>query len=247
LTRLILALAALGLAGALAWAVPLWRGPAEADLPPRDRPLAPRALPADRPLRIVAFGTSLTARGPWPDLLAARLGACLGHPVEIARVARPGAGVAWAGQGAQIAAVAALAPDLALVEFAVNDADLRDGRPRAEADRLTRALFADLAAALPDATLVELTMSPASGLRGLLRPGLAARYADAVTRAGDRGGALVDLNRRWIALPRAARELDDGLHPDPEIAAAVIVPPLAAHLAAGFGGECPEDQPSPRS
>jgi lysophospholipase L1-like esterase len=237
---------ALGLVAALtaatAWVLSLWLGPAPADLPPRDRPLVPRALPAEGPLRIVALGTSLTARGPWPDRLADRLGACLDHPVEILRVARPGASVAWGGDAAQIAAVAEAAPDIVLVEFAINDADLRDGHPRAEADARTRALLGALSAVLPEAAIVELTMSPARGLRGVMRPGLAARYADAVVRAEARDGPLVDLYARWLRLPRDARGLDDGLHPDPELAAGVIVPALAASLAPAFGVACPEGQ-----
>lgn len=221
--------------------MPLWRGPQAVTLAPRDLPLVPRALPQDdRPLRIVALGTSLSARGPWPDRLAARLAECLGHRVEIARVARPGANVTWGGAPETIAAVAGHGPDVVLLEFAINDADLRDGLRRAEADAQTVALLDALAEAAPQAAFVELTMNPASGARALHRPGLAARYADVVARAEARGDALVDLYHRWIALPRAARGLDDGLHPAAEIAAAVIVPPLAAHLAAGFGGTCPE-------
>ena len=221
--------------------MPLWRGPAPVDLPPRDLALAPLALPEGRALRIVAFGTSLSARGVWPDRLAERLQSCLGRPVEVARVALPGAGSAWAADPARIAAVAGFHPDLVLVEFAINDADLRDGATRSASDRSTRAALAALQAALPDAGIVELTMSPAHRARGVLRPGLAARYDDAVRRGSDRGGGLVDLYRRWIALPRGARGLDaDGLHPDPEIAAQVIVSPLAAYVAASFGQDCPD-------
>jgi hypothetical protein len=211
---------------------------------PRDLPLSPRTLPegAD-PLRIVAFGTSLTARGPWPDHLAARLAACLEHPVELIRIARAGANVSWAAHPDRIAEVAAGTPDIVLLEFAINDADLRDGLSRGEADALTRGLLDDLAGAVPGAALVELTMSPAHGARGLLRPGLAARYGDVVARGRARSGAVADLYMRWIALPRDQRGLADGLHPDPAIAAQVIVPPLAAHLAEGFGAPCAQDQP----
>ncbi|MEX0351334.1 MAG: SGNH/GDSL hydrolase family protein [Paracoccaceae bacterium] len=206
----------------------------------------PRALP-DGALRIVAFGTSLTARSPWPDELADRLGTCLGRPVEIQRVAQPGATARWAASAKQIAAVVDASPDLVLVEFAVNDADLREGVSRAEADRLMRAALQALAEALTDATLVEMTMSPARGWRGVSRPGLAAYYSDAVARAEERGGGLVDFYRRWTALPRSERGLADGIHPDPDVAAAVIVAPLAAYVAAGFEASCPEGQLPERS
>ncbi|MEJ6391585.1 SGNH/GDSL hydrolase family protein [Gymnodinialimonas ulvae] len=226
------------------WAGPLWRGPEPVVAAPRDLPLTPRTLPdGTAPLRIVALGTSLTARGPWPDHLAARLAACLDHSVEIIRIARPGANVSWAAHPDRIAAVVAEAPDIVLLEFAINDADLRDGLAREAADALTRGLLEDLAEAVPEAALIEMTMSPARGARGLLRPGLAARYGDVVARGGDANRGVVDLYTRWIALPRHQRGLADGLHPDPSIAAQVTVPPLAAYLAEGFGAACPQDQP----
>jgi lysophospholipase L1-like esterase len=251
LARVALGVLALAMVWGLMRALPLWLGPAQADLAPRDRPLAPRTLlsggETPPPLRIVTLGTSLSARGDWPERLADRLGACLGHPVEIARVARPGANVTWALDAARLAAVAAARPDVVLVEFAINDADLSDGLPRAEADRRTRALLDRLEGATEGAAVVEMTMSPARGLRGVLRPRLAAHYADAVARAEGAGGArgVVDLYRRWLRLPRGARGLGDGLHPDPGLAAAVIAPALAAYLAPAFGGACPEGEGTP--
>ena len=73
---------------------------------PMDRPLAAIAPPlagtddpadpAGAPLRIVAFGTSLTAPEGWPEALVARLEPCLGRPVALSRVAGPGQGTVWA-------------------------------------------------------------------------------------------------------------------------------------------------------
>jgi acyl-CoA thioesterase-1 len=238
--RAVLWAGAAGLAGLLLWAVPHWRGPALTEAAPRDRPpaLQAAAMGGDGPITIVALGTSLSARGPWPDDLAARLTACLEREVRITRVAEPGVTVAWGQAPARISAVAAAAPDVILMEFAINDADLRDGLPRAEADARSRALLAELTEAAPGAVIVEMTMSPAHGLRGVLRPGLAARYDDVVARAEDRGGAVADLHGHWLNLPRAARRFDDGLHPDPDLAAEVIVAPLAALLAPAFGASC---------
>lgn len=215
------------------WAVPLWLGPAPETRAPRDVALGPRDLPA--PLRITILGTSLSHNAPWTDQLSGALTACLG-PTEITVIARPGAGVLW-GQG-QVEAVAAAVPDLVLVEFAINDADLRDGLSRAVADQETQALFIDLAEAVPQAGLVEMTMSPAHGLRGLLRPGLGARYDDVIARAEAGGQGAIDLYARWQALPRARRGLEDGLHPDPERASAVTVPPVRDYIAAVYSAAC---------
>ena len=211
------------------WAWPLWQGPVQHVGPPQDVVLAPRALPT--PLRITVLGTSLSHNAPWTASLAQALMACLG-PAEITVIARPGAGVLW-GQG-QVDTVAATLPDLVLVEFAINDADLRDGLTRARADTEMRALLAELAHALPQAALVEMTMSPAQGARGLLRPGLGARYGDVIARAGDGSQGAIDLYARWRALPRDARGLSDGLHPDPQIATEVTVAPIRDYIGAVY-------------
>lgn len=208
------------------WLWPLWQGPAHKISPPRDIALPNQVLPER--LHITVLGTSLSHREPWTDALSEALNACLG-PTEITVIARPGAGVLW-GQG-QVAAVAGSAPDLVLVEFAINDADLRDGLARAEADAQMRALLEALAEAAPEAGLVEMTMSPASGVRGLLRPGLARYYADVIARADAGPQGAIDLYARWQALPRGERGLADGLHPDAQIAQNVTVAPIRDYIA----------------
>lgn len=204
--------------------------------PPQDRAV-PHALPASGALRLTVMGTSLTANYDWPERLVAALSGCLGREVTLARVARPGSNVTW-GLG-QIAEVTATAPDILLIEFAINDADLRDGLSLQSAAEAHRRLIADLQTELPETAIVLLTMSPAQGLRGLLRPWLGWHYAATrdLARTADLG--LVDLYPRWLARPRAARGLDaDGLHPDTEVAAGVILPPLLTALAKTIGHEC---------
>lgn len=176
------------------------------------------------------FGTSLssTSRYDWPAHLETRLATCLNRRVTVTIIARPGATIAWA-EG-QIGRVRDTAPDLVLMEFAVNDADLWDGLPRAEARRRTGAVLEALAGG-PGGTedgpaLALMTMNPAAGVRGLVRPFLGRHYADYRSLSRERDLGLVDLEAQWRALPRAARGLDDGLHPDPARARAVIVPTL---------------------
>lgn len=194
--------------------------------PPQDRPLAPlHASPAEG-LRLTVLGTSLSHDEPWTAALARRLTTCLGQPVQVAVVARAGAAVDWGLD--QVGAVAATAPDLVLVEFAINDADLRDGPGLGAARQMHDQLIAGLRAARPDAVLALMTMSPAQGLRGLVRPRLGAHYRQYRALAETHDIGLIDLYPRWRALPRAARGLArDGLHPDPAVASAVIVPVLA--------------------
>jgi len=162
------------------------------------------------------------------------MGACLPNGADVNVVARPGASVQWG--LSQLNAVSATNPDLILIEFSINDADLRDGLSLAAAQRAHGILITGLQAAQPQAALVLLTMSPAQGLRGLIRPRLAAHYRQYRTLAAHHDLGLIDLYPRWRNLPRSARGLQrDGLHPEPEVATGVIVPILMAELLRALG------------
>lgn len=195
---------------------------------PRDIAL-PDALTAE-PLRITVFGTSLSALPQnWPDILEARLTTCRGTPVNVARVAGPGMGSAWA--NGQIARVAATQPDLVLLEFSINDADLRDGVSLASSRKQHIDLIAALRTASPGSQIVLMTMSPATGLRGWIRPRLAAFYLQYQDIALAERLGLIDLYPRWLALPPKENGLAlDGLHPDPDVAQRLIVPVVADYL-----------------
>ena len=229
-------------AGLLAGLGALWAGGSRAPSGPADRPLAPLAAPGGPdggPLRIVAFGTSLTAGPGWPEALETGLAACLGRPVALTRVAGPGQGTAWA--LTQTDRVIAARPELVLIEFAINDADLRDGIGLA-ASRANHAQILDrLAVGLPGARPVLLTMNPVVGpLRWLQRPFLADYDAMLRDLAAARGLGLADLAPRWRAAIAADPALapPDGLHPSPAAAARVVAPPLAALIGAAAGRDC---------
>lgn len=201
---------------------------------PQDIPLPKRALPAGA-LQVVALGTSLTQNGVWPDRLAQDLTACLGADVIVTRVARAGASSDW-GVG-QVAAVAARMPDLVLVEFAVNDADLFDGVALGRSDQNLRAIVAALRESRPGVAVVLMSTNPARGLRRWQRPFLG-RYSD-VPRgvAAAEGVGFFDGRSRWLN-DLHATDLPDGLHPAAAAEARVIVPALAAYIARSFGRDC---------
>lgn len=194
-----------------------------------------RAPAAGEPLRIVVLGTSLTAWYDWPDRLGADLAECLGRLVEVGTVAKGGMGSEW-GLG-QVAAVAALAPDIVLMEFAINDADLRRMTSLSASTQTHRRLVADLRAARPGVRIVLMTMNPARGLRGALRPRLGAWYAGYRALAAELDTGLVDLYPRWLARQNPAEGTGDGVHPDPDVTAGMILPVLVPYLAdlAGAG------------
>lgn len=165
--------------------------------------------------------------------MAVGLGTCLARPVEILRVARAGAGSAW-GEGA-VAEVAAAAPDLVLVEFAINDADLRDGIGLGDSIARHDRILDSLAADLPASRLMLMTMSHAHGLRGLLRPRLRSYYASYRTLAAAHDAGLADLYPRWRA---SGHRFADGLHPDDAAVRAVALPVLLDMIGAAAGKDC---------
>lgn len=200
---------------------------------PRDRPLPAVVLPQPSDaIRIVAFGTSLTADYRWPVEVGRALSECFERPVLVEVVARPGAASDWG--VTQTSAVLEMAPHIVLVEFAINDADLRDGNSRRVAARNTRSIVEALQdeEGSPAPAVALMTMSPATGVRGWLRPTLGRHYAQYVAMSDFLGTGLIDLYPRWLALSPTGRGLEeDGLHPDADTADEVIVPVVSAYLA----------------
>lgn len=220
------------LAAVAAWmALPLI-GPA--GQAPQDRAL-PAFGAAGDDLKIVALGTSLTASSRWPDDLEAELSRCLDQPVQVSRVAVPGKGSAWA--LSMLDRVRDIRPDLVIVEFAINDADLMGGvslnRSRLQHD----ALLSGLRDLLPaQAGILLMTTNPVTGVvRRLQRPALGSYYRQYRDLAAEHGTGLADLWPRWQAALRHARLLPDGLHPGDAAASRMIVPVLEAMIVAAYG------------
>lgn len=208
--------------------------------PPADTQRAFPGLepPLPEPLRVAVVGTSLTERYDWPAAAADALAACIGGPVALTVLARGGASSRW-GAG-QAGALRAAAPHVALIEFTVNDADLRRRVSLAEAEANHRALVAALRADGASPRIVLVTLNRARGLRAALRPRIAAHEAqyDALARELDLGRLSIGPDWRAALADEAAdRLLPDGIHPAPEAVASVVTPRVSAELRrlAGHG------------
>ena len=199
-----------------------------------DRRLPAGSLQGNTPVTIAFMGTSLTAGSPWPDGVAEALAACVMHPVRALRFAQGGATSAWG--EAQIGAVIAAVPDIVVMEFAINDADVRRGLSLAASADNHGAILSSLQQDLPGVRIVLMTTNPALGLRRLLRPRLPAYYALYHRLAAEHNTGLIDLTPRWLAVPGLAQDLTDGLHPTEAAAISVVVPVVTAHLAGLLGG-----------
>jgi lysophospholipase L1-like esterase len=184
-----------------------------------------------RDLKIVAFGTSLTAKGGWQPPLQAALMDCLQRPVKIETVARSGASSDWA--VTMLGSVIEKKPDIVLIEFYANDAALnRFMTVRHSRDNM-RTILDRLKAQLPDVRVIVMAMNPISGIRGFIRPFLDS-YIEAHRRlAAEKGFDFFDNRPAWMRLTpdELAAGIPDGSHPVPEVAARTIVPGLAAEIA----------------
>jgi acyl-CoA thioesterase-1 len=187
------------------------------------------------PRRIVAFGTSLTDGNGWPDRLAENLTVCFAHPVEVLRVAKPGAGSTWGLEA--VLQVIALSPDVVLMEFAINDADLRDGVGLSQSALRHTEIVSDLQTALPDAQIVLMTTSPAFGLRGWARPRLPQYYNQVVGVAEETGAAVMDFYPRWREND-LRDEFADGLHPSDSATSQIMDSVLLNGFANATGLDC---------
>lgn len=82
-----------------------------------------------------------------------------------------------------------------------------------------------------------MTMSPAHGLRGLMRPRLGHYYAALAGLAAEADAGLIDVHAAWLAAPAAVRRFPDGLHPPDAAVRGVLLPPVGDAIARAMGQE----------
>jgi lysophospholipase L1-like esterase len=202
------------------------------------------ASPFDTPpdtARIVTFGTSLTARYDWPEILTDRLAVCLDRSADVTIMAGAGQTSDWG--LAQIGQVIAARPNVVIIEFTVNDADIRQGVSPAQSQANHVRIIDALKAARPDIRILLIGTNPVFGLRGMLRIRMQAYLDSYVALAeADPQVGLLDLASPWrdhIDRNGQRASLPDGLHPDMASARLVIIPPVSAAVAALWGQVCP--------
>jgi len=184
------------------------------------------------PVKIVTLGTSLSARGGWQEPLSRALGACLNSEIVVANLAKSGMTSEWG--LTQIDKVIAERPDIVLVEFAVNDADVTEFMSLARSAANMREIVSRLRESDTHPAVYVMAMSPVSGLRGMIRPFLG-QYEEAHAEVARKLGAgVIDHRPAWAKLSdeEIATAIPDGTHPDPATTSRVIVPGLVHALAA---------------
>jgi lysophospholipase L1-like esterase len=198
----------------------------------------------EKPLVIAALGTSLTARGAWLEALPAALEPLIRRRVSVLSFSRVGANSRW---GLTVAGDAARAcPDVALVEFAINDAAWHRGVSLEESAANLRAIVRRLRATVASNQTYLMTMNPAIGLRGLLlRPRLQRYYDRYPSIAASERAGLIDNRPDWAVLPgeMLARALPDGTHPAAEFALSITLENVVRTLSHDLLAHSPKMSP----
>jgi acyl-CoA thioesterase-1 len=192
----------------------------------------PAVAQPGKTMKIVTLGTSLSARGGWQEPLRRSLGACLDGDVTIVNLAKSGMTSEWG--LTQIDKVVAERPDIVLIEFAVNDADVTEFMSLSRSGANMTEIVSRLRESKTRPAVYVMAMSPVSGLRGMIRPFLWQYEELHAAVARKLGAGFIDHRPAWARLSddEMAKAIADGVHPDPTTASRVIVPGLVHALAA---------------
>jgi len=184
-------------------------------------------IPSSRALRVVAVGTSLTARGGWTEELRYSLDRRLDRRVSMVVLASPGANSRNLKR--MVPHIIKARPDIVLVEYAVNDAKLITGLPMEESINNLKAMVQKVREIFPRSQMVIMAMNPVSRLQRFYRYRLNSYYDAHLKLARDLKLQTLDHRIAWAKIPPSmrAQAIPDGLHPKGSIASRVIVPPLA--------------------
>lgn len=186
-----------------------------------------RELAAGRPRKVVLYGTSLTAGGPWVGQMQTWLAGNYSGPMTLINSGLSGKNSAE-GVAQLSAKVLAYNPDTVFIEFAVNDAFLySDGTPQlsvAQARTNWLSMIDSIRAQNPRVEIILQTTNPAwdspsgSNTSGTLRPNLSAYYQMVRDVGAERGLLVIDHYPNWLALQASdpatfQADVPDGVHP----------------------------------
>jgi len=192
----------------------------------------PAVAQPGEPVKIVTLGTSLSARGGWQEPLEQSLRTCLNSDVTVVNLAKSSMTSEWG--LTQIDKVVAERPDVVLIEFAVNDADVTEFMSLSRSAANMTEIILRLRESDSRPAVYVMAMNPVSGLRGMIRPFLGEYEEMHAVVAKKLGAGFIDHRPAWARLSdeEIASAIADGVHPEPVAASRVIVPGLVRALSA---------------
>ena len=205
----------------------------------------------NEPLRLVTYGTSLTAErvvlpwrrvgGAWVQQLRIWGASTVEIPAVVFNCARWGVTSSWGWRHA-LRRVARRNPDLVLMEFAINDADHRRGISLAQSRTNLLAIIDTIRRHTRGCRIVLMTTNPCRGRHATYRPELPRYYALYREVAATLGLPLADMEPIWQKLAtndpdRFRSYLPDGVHPTETACKALIAPVVIDTVAAALEGK----------
>lgn len=194
-------------------------------------------LKSGREQKIVYYGTSLTAAGPWTRLLTEELTAKFPGQVTARNLGGPGMHSGW-GLRSVDERVIVHKPDVVFIEFSINDAVARFKLSPAKAKENLNQMIDRIRAALPECEIILQIMNPVidkpEGDSGW-RPNLTVYQDNYREVAAERGLLLVDHMPAWTHLLETDEKtfrkyVPDGVHPAQEGWRTVVMPELRRQL-----------------
>ncbi|MGB3313151.1 MAG: SGNH/GDSL hydrolase family protein [Albidovulum sp.] len=187
-------------------------------------------------LRVAVFGTSLARRAEWPGRIDGRPVPCGTGIFRVTVMGKAGAG---SRDGLALLHAADVADeDMAILEYAINDADLTDGISRRESRANHRHMIATLRDRNPDIAIILMATNPVRGLQRLKRPRLNTYYRDYAELADEAHASFFDGTIRWRTAGVDRIGMPDGLHPVPAVEVDLYQKDLTALLAQIAGSKC---------
>jgi acyl-CoA thioesterase I len=185
------------------------------------------AIHQEKPIIVVALGTSLTHRAGWLKPLEQNLASCLGVHVRVLDFGRSGETSAWG--LTVISEVMDADPDVVLIEFSVNDAAWFKGFSLQRSRENTTKIVQAILKAKPETKIFLMTMSPSFGLHGWIRWNVDAYFDLYEPLARELGVGYIDNRPSWKRLTKEELRsgIPDGAHPSPDLAARLLVPTIS--------------------
>ena len=176
-------------------------------------------------LTVIALGTSLMATPLWTGELRAQIERCTQRQVQLEVVAKSGMTSRWGLE--QTSSLIEARPDILLIEFAANDANLRRFITRSESRRNHETIIRAVRQAQPKIKIFLIAINPTWGLRGFwIRPWLDRYYDLYVSLAEIEHVEFIDIRPRW-GLGTIHETIPDGLHPTPQAMERIAAPYIA--------------------
>lgn len=192
-----------------------------------------KQLDAGMPQKIVVYGTSLTAKGPWVSMLNSKLKEKYGDRISLINSGGSGKDSNWGLANLQ-KKVISNKPNVVFIEFGMNDAVVRFKNSKGKIRSNVSSMISKIKKALPGCEIILMTMNPALGIpegHRSARTNLDDYYEIYRVLAKKNKLKIIDHFRNWQAF-LGKKDMDykqyipDGIHPNKSGCEKVIIPEM---------------------